>query len=264
MGLLRLRCYLLILWQSTDEMDAPTHGLPVKTFEDNHYSMRLSNDVDHSDPVGLSSLGVVELDLAIVPDVFGLRAFDSAKPITRMLPGQFPNELRVLIPDLGIAPEGFHDISDLSATPAWRTSRLSPGDVTSLRRRWPRILFHAMHKRQEEMETLRRECRDRPEREFRQGHPDHSPQCHEYVTPALDQHMMNNHLELGQLWRCSVEWCTVWKGSLSDCLAHLTEKHGGSQFVALRTSAGRIRCGGGCPTVSRIQTQVGTHASHIP
>ena len=65
--------------------------------------MRLSNDVDHSDPMGLASLGVVDLDLAIVLDVFGLRVFDSAKPITQMLPGQFPNELRVLIPDLGIA-----------------------------------------------------------------------------------------------------------------------------------------------------------------
>ena len=27
-----------------------------------------------------------------------------------MLPGQFPNELQLMIPDLGIAPEGFHDI----------------------------------------------------------------------------------------------------------------------------------------------------------
>ena len=100
--------------------------------------MRLFNDVDHSDPVGLSSLGVVDLDLAIVPDVFGLRDFDSAKPITQMLPGQFPNKLRVLIPGLGIAPDGFHDIVIfyLSATPAWRSSRLIPGDVTSLRWRW--------------------------------------------------------------------------------------------------------------------------------
>ena len=128
-------------------MDAPTYGSHVQIFEDYHYSMRLSNDVDRTDPVGLSSLGVVDLDLAIVPDVFGPRAFDSDKPITRMFPGHFPNELRVLIPDLGIAPEGFHDIviSDLSATPAWWTNRLSPGDVTSFRWCWPRILFRTMY-----------------------------------------------------------------------------------------------------------------------
>ena len=90
-----------------------------------------------SDPKCLSSLGVVDLDLSITPDMFGLRAFDVAKPLTCMLPGQFPNELRLMIPDLGIAPEGFHDIliEDLSATPAWRSCRLLPGDVTSLCRR---------------------------------------------------------------------------------------------------------------------------------
>ena len=46
--------------------------------------------------------------------------------------------------------------------------------------------------------------------------------------------MMNNHLELGQLWRCPVDWCAVWKGSVADCLDHLREKNGGSQFVALK------------------------------
>ena len=46
--------------------------------------------------------------------------------------------------------------------------------------------------------------------------------------------MMNVPLELGQLWRCPVEWCTVWKGSVSDCLWHLHGKHGGSQYVAVK------------------------------
>ena len=46
--------------------------------------------------------------------------------------------------------------------------------------------------------------------------------------------MMNNHLELGQLWRCLVEWCAVWKDLVRDCLDHLREKHGGSQFAALK------------------------------
>ena len=50
---------------------------------------------------------------------------------------------------------------------------------------------------------------------------------------ALDQHMMELHLALGQLWRCPVEWCTVWKGSASDCLAHVGEKHGGSENVVV-------------------------------
>ena len=39
------------------------------------------------------------------------------------------------------------------------------------------------------------------------------------------------------MWRCPLEWCAVWKGSISDCLGHLHEKHGGSQYVALKNIA---------------------------
>ena len=77
------------------------------------------------------------------------------------------------------------------------------------------------------MEKLRHSCQDQPEREFRQGDPGYCPQYKEYVAIALDRHMMDNHLELGQLWWCPVEWCAVWKGSVSDCLDHLREKRSG-------------------------------------
>ena len=88
-------------------MDNPLYGSPVRTYVDNLYSMHMSNDGDNSDPNDLFSLGVVDLDLSISLDAFGLRAFDVSKPLTRMLPGPFPNELRLLIPDLGIAPAGY-------------------------------------------------------------------------------------------------------------------------------------------------------------
>ena len=181
----------------------------------------------------MSPLGVVDLDLSITPDVICLRAFDVAKPLTRMLPGQFLNELGLMIPDLGVDPEGFHDIviEDLSDTPAWQSRRLLPGDVTSFRRLWSKILLRTMRKHLVEMEQLRRDCCDQPGWEFRHSHPGRCSLCQEYVATALDRHMMNVHLELGQLWRCPVEWCTVWKGSLCDCLGHLHEKHGGSQYV---------------------------------
>ena len=44
--------------------------------------------------------------------------------------------------------------------------------------------------------------------------------------------MIACHLELGQLWRCPVEWCAVWKGSGRACLEHVAEKHGGSTLGA--------------------------------
>ena len=84
-----------------------------------------------------------------------------------------------------------------------------------------------------DMEQLRRHSRNRLEWEFRHNRPGFCSLCQEQVMTALDIHMMNVHLELGQLWRCPVEWCTVWKGSVSDCLGHLHENHGGSQYVAM-------------------------------
>ena len=65
---------------------------PLKKYEDNYYCMRSSNDNDLSEPMGVYSLGVVDLDTSIVPDVFGLRSFD---PHFSDVAGQFQNALRV-------------------------------------------------------------------------------------------------------------------------------------------------------------------------
>ena len=51
----------------------------------------------------LTTLGVVILDTTIVPDVFGLHAFDDRAPVVRVLPGEFSNTVWVLV------PVGFHD-----------------------------------------------------------------------------------------------------------------------------------------------------------
>ena len=43
---------------------------------------------------------MVDLDTStIMPDVFGLRAFDSLEPVVRMLPGDFANTICVLVLD---------------------------------------------------------------------------------------------------------------------------------------------------------------------
>ena len=152
-----------------------------------------------------------------------------------MLPGPFPYPLRLLIPDLGIAPAGFHDVvvENLAVTPTWRSRHLHPGDVTSLRRRWPKAVCRRMRKRLMNVERLHRHSRKPPEWEFRHNRPDFCSLRQEQVATALDIHMMNVYLELGQLWRCPVEWCTVCKVSVSDCLSHLHDKNGGSQYVAM-------------------------------
>ena len=122
--------------------------------------MRSSNDNSLDKPVTLSSLSVVDLDPAILPDVFGLRAFDSRELLTCVLPGQFNKFIRVLVPDAAATPMEFHDIilEDLVGTPDSRAKLIVPCQVTSLRRHWPSAVFKQMHKRQADMELLRRAC----------------------------------------------------------------------------------------------------------
>ena len=91
------------------------------------------------------------------------------------------------------------------------------------------------------------------------------------------------HLELAQLWRCPVEWCAVWKGSVRACLEHLTEKHGGSTFFDMKNVARFFpppldcppeclapcpptRCfgnRGGCPPIQRGGTSTGPLLSDL-
>ena len=111
----------------TDGMDTSVSSSPIRTYMDNSHKMRVSNDEDRSDPKDLCYLGVVDLDLSLSPDEFGLRAFDSTKPLTRMLPGSFPCELRLMLPDSKIATDGFHDviIKNLATSPTWRSRHIS-------------------------------------------------------------------------------------------------------------------------------------------
>ena len=129
-----------------------------------------------------------------------------------MLPGSSPCELRLLLPD--------------SST--WRSRHVSPSDVIALRRRWPKAMFQVMRERGTEMERLRRQAYRRPEWVYRHAQPGCCPVCKTMTESSLESHMMCCHLDLGQLWRCPVEWCAVWKGSVRECREHFNDKHSGS------------------------------------
>ena len=85
-----------------DIMATSANSSLIRTYMDNYHSMRVSHDTDRSDPKDLCSLVVVDL-----PHVFGLRAFDISKPLTCMLPGSSPCELRLMLSGLGYCPRGF-------------------------------------------------------------------------------------------------------------------------------------------------------------
>ena len=129
-----------LTWQSTTLviMTGLGQGLAIGAYREQAKQMRRSDDASGSLPEEHGLLGVMDLDLSISPDVFSLRAFDTDNPIPRVLPGSC--ELRLMLPDAGLGIDGFHDIviENLTATPSWRPSHISPADITALRRRWPK------------------------------------------------------------------------------------------------------------------------------
>ena len=98
----------------------------IAAYQDQANSIRRSHDKNGSIQMNMYSLGVMDLDLSISPDVFGLRAFDAEQPVTRMLPGSSPCELRLMLPDDKLGIDSFHDvlIENLSAPPTWRSSHV--------------------------------------------------------------------------------------------------------------------------------------------
>ena len=158
-------------------MDAPGFASPIRTYRQNLNNMRESNDPNGSEVTNLCSLGVVDLDLSLCPDVFGLKAFDENMPITRMLPGSSPCELRLLLPDTNIGNDGFHDVvvENLIGSSTWRSRHVSPSDVITLRRRWPRAVFQVMKERSTELEDLRRQAYTGLQWAYRCAHPGYCP-----------------------------------------------------------------------------------------
>ena len=136
--------------------------------------MKWSHDENGSIQMNMYSLGVMDLDLSISPDGFGLRAFDDTKPVTRMLPGSSPCELRLMLPDDKLGNDGFHDviIENLSGTPTWWSSYVSyvsPTEVTSLRRQWLKAVFDTLRRWASDVERLRRDAPKWADKAFRYG-----------------------------------------------------------------------------------------------
>ena len=214
-------------------MDTPGFASPIRAFQDSLYHMRKSNDVNDKEQTFLDSLGVLDLDLSYGPDSFGLKAFDEEKPITQMLPGSGPCDLRLLLPDVGLGDTGFHDvvIENLLGTSVWRSRHVTPADIIGLRQRWPKAVFQVMRERQTELEDLRRKAFTSDQPAYRYAGRGYCPVCQTKSDEGLDTHMMCHHLALGQLWRCPVEWCAVWKGSVRECRDHFSDKHRDSETV---------------------------------
>ena len=97
--------------------------------------------------------------------------------------------------------------------------------------RWPKAVFQVMRERSVELEDLRRKAYMSSQPAYRYTGRGYCPVCKTKSDHGLDTHMMCHHLDLGQLWRCPVEWCAVWKGSVRECRDHFNEKHSSSETI---------------------------------
>ena len=101
-------------------------------------------------------------------------------------------------------------------------------DMTRLRELWPSEVFNHMKWYQQDLELMRKSAK----KEYSQTRPMPCKFCGKVIQMDMYRHVARLHLDLVQLWRCPIAWCTTWKGSPQDCLEHLRNGHDASWIYA--------------------------------
>ena len=86
-----------------------------------------------------------------------------------------------------------------------------------LPQQWPPAVLSHMVWLQQELEEMRAEAKQR----FRQIRLSSCVYCGTWIKCDMYRHVAKFHLDLAQLWRWPVSWCTVWKGTPQDCMDHV-------------------------------------------
>ena len=128
--------------------------------------------------------------------------------------------VRVLVPDSRELERNFHDVTIVDMGDSPEVS-VSMDDLSILRRQWPATVLRHMVWLQQDLDTMRAEARKR----FRNARPGKCSECHKWIKCDMYRHVATYHLDLAQLWRCPVSWCTVWKGTPQDCMDHVRAVH---------------------------------------
>ena len=145
--------------------------------------------------VDVSSAGVVPL--RHIPDVIGLVGHRDGAAESRVLQGRDARSVRVLVPDCRGVNQNFHDVSHISLP-----------ELSALIQ-WPPAAINHMGWRQLELEQMRAAAK----KQFRQSRASCCTFCGILIKCDMYRHVARFHLDLAQLWRCPVLWCTVWKGT---------------------------------------------------
>ena len=168
--------------------------------------------------VDINSADVVTL--GSVPDKVGLvgRRKDAAP--SRILQGRDSQSVRFLVPDVRGVDQNFHDVAIVDMDDE-REPKVMLADLCHLRDSWPPGILNHMKWSQQNFELMREEAK----REFTQSRPMPCKYCRKVINYNIYRHMARLHLDLTQLWRCPVSWCTMWRGTPQDCMEHLRNGH---------------------------------------
>ena len=111
---------------------------------------------------------------------------------------------------------GCHDVTIVDKGDSPEVS-VSMDDLSILRWQLPAMVLRHMVWLQQDLDTMRAEARKR----FRSARPGKCSECHTWIKCDMYRDVATYHLDLTQLWRCPVSWCTVWKGTPHDCMGHV-------------------------------------------
>ena len=158
-------------------------------------------------------------------DVMGLRALQPSAAIVKVMSVPDSRCIRVVTPDDHVNI-GFHEVL-LHDMEGEDLPFVALSELNCLPQVWPKTLYVFMSRYQHDLERMRKECKER----FGCTQLGNCTHCGKYIQHNLGKHIALYHMELAQLWRCPVTWCTVWKGTAQDCVDHLRRTHDVPQIV---------------------------------
>ena len=121
-----------------------------------------------------------------------------------ILQGRDARSVRVLVPDCRGLDQSFHDVTvvDMGDLPE---SQVSIPELSELAKKWPPVVIAHMRWRQPELEEMKQAARVK----YRKKQPAQYDFCSTMIRCDMYRHVARCRLDLAQLWRCPVSWCTV-------------------------------------------------------
>ena len=171
-------------------------------------------------PGSCSGQSAEVVTLGSFPDKVGLFGRQKDAAVSRILQGRDSRSVWFLVPDACVLDQNFHDVTIVDMDDE-REPMVTPADMTRLRELWPPEIFNHIRWFQQDLELMRKSAK----REFSQLRPMPCKFCGKVIRVDMYRHVARLHLDLVQLWRCPIAWCTTWKGSPQDCLEHQRNGH---------------------------------------